>query len=135
MLGLKVPPLLGPLDAFELGDDRRPGDPIYLGGDLHAVHPFAADRDPLDERDHSLDSATVIIDDLEHEAIEAVAVEGLWWLTVHGDLLETAPYLTLWDTQGRIRAWLILPSVRKMVGLGHLWFPQVMPPPAPRSAS
>jgi hypothetical protein len=134
-LGLRLPPFAGPLDAFELGDDRRPGDRIYLGGDLHAIHPDAADRRPLGARDHSLDSATIIIDDLEQESSETVAVEGVWCLPVRDDLLASAPYFTLWDTQGHIRAWLILPPPRTMIGLGHFWLPRVSPLPDPRSTA
>jgi hypothetical protein len=134
-LGLKLPPFDGPLDAFELGEDRRPGDPVYLGGYLHATHPEAIDRGNLGERDHSLDSATVIIDDLEHPAIETVAVEGIWCLAVRDELLSSAPYFTVWDTKSRIRTWLVLPQPPMMIGLGHLWLPRVKPPPGPDSTS
>ena len=128
-LGLELPPFEGPLSAFVMGETQSQGDPVYLGGDLHATHPDAVDRSHLDERDHSLDSATVIIDDLEHPAIETVAVEGIWCLALRDDLLDSAPYFTVWDAKGRIRTWLILPPARMMIGLGHFWLPSVPGPP------
>jgi hypothetical protein len=134
-LGLELPQFDSPLDAFELGSDRRPGEPIYLGGDLHAVHPAAVDQGRRGRRDPSMDSARVIIDDLERPAIETIAVEGIWCVGVVGELLDSAPYFTLWDTEGRIRAWLVLPPPRMMVGLGHFWLPRVDPPAGPDPAS
>jgi hypothetical protein len=125
-LGLDLPVFEGPLTAFVLGGGAGP---ILLGGDLHAVHPDSADPPPAGERDGSLDAATVIVDDQEHPPLKIVAVEGIWCLSLPDDLLDSAPYFALWDTEGRLRAWLLLPPPRTMIGIGHFWLPQVKPPP------
>jgi hypothetical protein len=127
-LGLELPVLEGPLTAFVLGTE--PG-PVFLGGDLHAVHPDTADPLPVDGRDGSLDAATVILDDQEHPPLRTAAVEGVWCLALPDDLLDSAPYLALWDTEGRLRAWLLLPPASAMIGIGHFWLAQVDPPPDP----
>lgn len=126
-LGLDLPVFEGPLTAFTLGGEQRP---VLLGGDLHAVHPESADPLP-DERDGSLEAATVIIDDQEHPPLKIAAFEGVWCLALPDDLLDSAPYFALWDTEGRLRAWLLLPPPRTMIGIGHFWLPQVKPPPDP----
>jgi hypothetical protein len=124
-LGLDLPVFEGPLTAFALGAEQRP---VLLGGDLHAVHPESVDPLP-DQRDGSLDAATVILDDQEHPPLKMAAVDGIWCLTLPDDLLDSAPYFALWDTEGRLRAWLLLPPPRTMIGIGHFWLPQVKPPP------
>jgi hypothetical protein len=125
-LDLELAPFAGPLTAFVLGGEDGP---ILLGGDLHAIHPETADPRPPGEPDHSLDSATLIIDDLEQPPVETAAVDGIWCLALPDGLLDSAPYLALWDTEGRLRAWLLLPQANRMIGIGHLWLPQVKPPP------
>jgi hypothetical protein len=127
-LGLELPVFEGPLTAFAVGGEPRP---ILLGGDLHAVHPESADPLPPDERDRSLDAATVILDDQEHPPLKIAAVEGIWCLALPDHLLDPAPYFALWDTEGRLRAWLLLPPPRTMIGIGHFWLPEVKPPPDP----
>jgi hypothetical protein len=124
-LGLDLPVFEGPLSAFVLEGGRGP---ILLGGDLHAVHPESANP-PAGDRDRSLDAATVIVDDQEHPPLKTAAVEGIWCLALPDDLLDSAPYFTLWDTEGRLRAWLLLPAAAAMIGIGHFWLPQIKPPP------
>jgi hypothetical protein len=131
LLGFEPPPFEGPLGAFELGEEREAGEPIYLGGDLHRVHPDGVDRRPGREHDHSLDAAKVGLDDYEHPVIEAVALDGLWCIALGGEIVDSAPYLTICDSEGRTRAWLLLPPARLMIGIGHLWLPSVPPPPGP----
>jgi hypothetical protein len=126
-LGLELP-FKGPLDAFALSEEPGPGVPICLGGDLHAVDPEARGPRPPVGRDESLDAATVGLDDEEHESIQALAVEGIWCLALREEMLDSAPYFTLWDTQGRLRTWLLLPPPRLMIGLGRFWLPSVPPP-------
>ncbi len=129
LLGLELPPFDGPLVAFDPAPEGASGDPVYLGGDLHRIHPDASERRPGRRRDDSLDGATITIADHEHEDLEATAVLGIWCLALHGDLVDSAPYITIWDTDGRRRAWLLLPPARLMIGLGHFWLPSVPPPP------
>jgi hypothetical protein len=126
-LGLDLPPFAGPIDAFRMGEEPRPDDPIYLGGDLQAIHPDTVDRRPAG-RDPSLDAATVTIDDQEHPSMQAVAVEGIWCLRLRENLVDSAPYLFIHDTDGRLRAWLLLPPAGLMIGIGHFWLPQINPP-------
>jgi hypothetical protein len=130
-LGLELPPFEGPLDAFELTGDRGPSETIYLGGDLHTAHPEAVIRPTVHARDHSLDSARIALDDHEHQSLTTIAVEGIWCLAVGGELADSAPYFTLWDADGRLRAWLLLPPPRLMIGIGRFWLPLVPPPPDP----
>jgi hypothetical protein len=126
-LGLDLPPFAGPIDAFRIGQEPRPDDPIYLGGDLQAIHPDTVDRRPAG-RDPSLDAATVTIDDQEHPSMQALAVEGIWCLLLRENLVDSAPYLFIHDTEGRLRAWLLLPPAGLMIGIGHFWLPQIKPP-------
>lgn len=128
LLGLELPPFEGPLIAFGPGGKGAPGDPIYLGGDLHAVHPDAADRRPGRRRDHFLERARVAIRADECGIVEDTAVEGVWCLALHGEFADAAPYLSILDTGGRMRACLLLPPARLMVGIGHFWLPSVPPP-------
>jgi hypothetical protein len=132
-LGLDLPPFAGPVDAFRKGEEQRPDDPIYLGGDLQAIHPDAVDR-RLAGCDPSLDAATVTIDDQEHPSMQALAVEGIWCLRLRQDIVDPAPYLIIHDTEGRLRAWLLLPPGSLMIGIGHFWLPQIKPPPGAGSA-
>jgi hypothetical protein len=126
-LGLELPLFVGPIDAFRIGEEPRPEDPIYLGGDLQAIHPDTVDRRPAG-RDPSLDAATVTIDDQEHPSMQAVAVEGIWCLLLRENLVDSAPYLMIHDTEGRLRTWLLLPPAHLMIGIGHFWLPQIKPP-------
>jgi hypothetical protein len=129
ILGLELPPFDGPLVAFDPAPEGAPGNPVYLGGDLHRVHPDASERYSGRRRDESLDAARITLTDYEHEDLEATAVEGVWCLALHGDLVDSAPYFTLWDTAGRMRTWLLLPPARLMIGIAYLWLPSVPPPP------
>jgi hypothetical protein len=117
----------GPLDASYVGDGRGPDAPIRLGGDLHAVHPGAAPPGRRPRRDHSLDAATITLHDDDHESVVAVARQGVWSLVLRGDMLDSAPYFTLWDSEGRLRTWLLLPPARELIDAGHLWLPSVPP--------
>jgi hypothetical protein len=125
-LGVELPPFRGPLVAFAIGEEGAPERPVFLGGDLHAVHPEA---DPRHHHPHdpTLDAATITLTDLEEEPLETWAVEGIWCIRLDDDRLDAAPYLSIHDTDGRIRTWLILPPPRLMVGLGHFWLPSVPP--------
>jgi hypothetical protein len=126
--GLELPPFDGPLVAFDPAPDGAPGRPLYLGGDLHRVHPDASESYPGRARDRSLDQARVGLSDQELLNLEATAVAGVWCLALHDELVHSAPYFTLWDSEGRLRAWLLLPPARMMIGIGHLWLPSVPPP-------
>jgi hypothetical protein len=130
-LGFELPAFEGPLSAFEHDQGSASGKGVYLGGDLHKVHPDAADQRPGRSHDGSLDSATIIIDDFEHEPTEAMAVGGIWCLRLERDLISSAPYLSLHDDSGTLRAWLLLPPARSMIGIAHYWLPSVAPPPSP----
>lgn len=125
-LGIELPLFEGPLAAFRLGG-VDPDAPIYLGGDLHATHPDATARALYGTRDPTLDDARIVISDTEHEALETSAVGGIWCISIGGGLTQSAPYLSLYDSRGRIRSWLILPPPRLMVGIGHYWLPSVPP--------
>jgi hypothetical protein len=129
--GLELPPFDGPLVAFDPAPEGAPGGPVYLGGDLHRVHPDAAEPHPGRVRDESLDNARVVLIDQVHEDLEARAVAGVWCLALHDELADSAPYFTIWDSEGRMRAWLLLPPARLMIGIGHFWLPSVPPPPGP----
>ena len=128
VLDVDLPPLKGPLVAFALGEKGEPDRPVFLGGDLNAVHPDADERH-RHPRDPTLDAATITLTDLEDEPLETGAVEGIWCIRLDDDRLDAAPYLSIHDTDGRIRTWLILPPPRLMVGLAHLWLPAVPPIP------
>jgi hypothetical protein len=122
-LGLELPVFEGPLAAFRLVAEG----PVFLGGDLHAVHPEAAGRRRITRPDPSLDSATIVLTGFEDEALEALAVCGIWCIRVEGELLDAAPYFSIFDAEGRPRTWLLLPQPRLLVDLGHLWLPAVAP--------
>jgi hypothetical protein len=128
-LGLELPPFSGPLIAFDPAEDRSPGDPVYLGGDLHAVHPGATAGQPPSGRDRSLDAASITLTDFDHPPLEAIAVEGVWCLAIEGGLLDSAPYFSISDSDGRLRTWILLPRFHAMIGMVHLWLPAVPPPP------
>jgi hypothetical protein len=128
-LGIPLPVFDGPLRAFQVGAEPGVEAPVYLGGDLHAVHPEARARPAAGGRDRSLDSATITIDDHEHETVAATAVEGIWCLTLPEALSHSALYLIVWDTEGRPRVWILLAPARMMIGTAHVWLPQVPPPP------
>jgi hypothetical protein len=109
-LGLELPPFTGPLIAFDPSEERSPGDPVYLGGNLHAVHPGTSAGPPPTRRDHSLDAATITLTDFDHPPLEAIAVEGIWCLAIVGGLLDSAPYFSISDSDGRRRTWILLPG-------------------------
>jgi hypothetical protein len=124
-LGVELPPLEGPLVAFQLDGHRGADDPVFLGGDLHAAHPSLYRPAAGAGRDPTLDNAIVTIADHEHEMLDLPAVEGLWCTRIEGERLPAAPYFSLTDSEGRIRAWLLLPPPRLMVGIAHFWLPSV----------
>jgi hypothetical protein len=125
-LAVDLPPFRGPLEAFDPVPGRSSSDPVYLGGDLHAVHPDGGDPDgtPSDP-DESLDQATITLLDGEGWALDIQAIEGIWCTRLEGAALECAPYLSLADSEGRIRTWLLLPPPHLMLGIGHYWLPSV----------
>lgn len=127
-LGLELPPFPGPLVAFDPADERSPGDPVYLGGDLHAVHPETPAGPQPPRQDPSLDVATVSLTDFDHPPLETAAVDGIWCLAIEGGLLDAAPYLSISDSDGRLRTLILLPPAGSMIGLVHLWLPVVAPP-------
>jgi hypothetical protein len=131
-LGLELPALLGPLVAFELAKERSRGDPLHLGGDLHAVHPEATSASWPVRRDGSLDSARVTLTAFDHDPLETTALEGVWCLAVPGELRDSVPYLAISDTDGRLRTWILLPQFGLTPGLVHLWLPAVPAPPKSR---
>jgi hypothetical protein len=133
--GLELPPFDGPLVAFDPAPGGAPGGPVYLGGDLHRVHPDTSEPCLRRLRDPSLEEAMVCLSDREHEILEATAVAGVWCLALHDDLVDSAPYFALWDMKGRMRAWLLLPPARLMIGIGHFWLPSVPPPRRPPGVS
>jgi len=130
-LGVQMPPFESPLAAFQLDGHRGAGEPVFLGGDLHAVHPAAGGATRGAERDASLDGATISLADHEHEPIEVTALEGVWCTRIDGARLPAAPDFMLDDSDGRIRAWLLLPPPHLMVGIAHLWLPSLPPPENP----
>jgi hypothetical protein len=132
-LGVELPLFDGPLVAFQLDGHRGADDPVFLGGDLHAVHPRAETPTARPDRDRSLDSAIVSLTDHEHEVLDIATVEGVWCTRVEGSRIPAAPYLSVMDSEGRIRAWLLLPPPRLMIGIAHFWLPAVPPPDDPRT--
>jgi hypothetical protein len=90
--GLEGPPFDRPLVAFDPAPDGAPGDPVYLGGDLHRVRPEVSDHYPGRRRDRTLDRARIALYGHQHENHEVTAVEGVWCLALHGDLVDSAPY-------------------------------------------
>jgi hypothetical protein len=132
-LGVELPPLIGPLVAFQLDGHSGDGDPVVLGGDLQAVHPDAVPPSRRSAHDPALDNAIVTLTDHENETLELAAVEGIWCTVISGARLPAAPYFSLTDSTGAIRTWLLLPPPRLMVGIAHLWLPSVPPGSDPRS--
>jgi hypothetical protein len=128
-LGIDLPVFDGPLSAFQVDADPGAEASVYLGGDLHAVHPEARARRAAGDRDRSLDSARITIDDHEHETVEAAAVEGIWCLALPEALSGSALYLFVWDAEGRPRVWILLAPARMMIGIAQVWLPPVPPPP------
>jgi hypothetical protein len=127
-LGLDLPPFDGPLVVFDPSGRRRAGDPLYMGGDLHAVHARPpAPGDP--PRDDTLDEATITLTlgDFQEDTVETVAVGGVWCVGLHDVLLDSPLYLMIRDRDGRLRAWLLLPPPISMLGEGGLWLPSVPP--------
>jgi hypothetical protein len=126
-LGLRLPPFAGPLLAFVAAPDPGPGAPVCLGGDLHASPgaPTPAPRDP------SLDAATVVLGSCHQgESLELHAVEGIWCARLTDGLADAPACLALSDSEGRLRAWRLLPPPRLMVGLRDFWLASVPPPAA-----
>jgi hypothetical protein len=132
-LGVPLPPLQGPLVAFQLDGHRSAEDPVFLGGDLQAVHPDAGPASWRAGRDATLDNAIVTLTDHENESLELAAVEGIWCAALSGERLPAAPYLSITDSDGSVRIWLLLPPPRLMVGIAHLWLPSVPPSADPSS--
>jgi hypothetical protein len=128
-LRIPTPNFDGPLVAFQPDGRRGPGDPVYLGGDLHAVHPRAAE--PSGPRDPSLERSTIILTDFEHESLRVTSTSGIWCVPIQGGWLATMPYLSLFDADGHLRAWRLLPKARMMIGIAHFWLPSVPPPGDP----
>jgi hypothetical protein len=128
---LDLPPFDGPLVAFDPAPGGAVGGPVYLGGDLHRIHPDAVEQRLERRRDESLDGARIVLGERGRETFEVTAVDGVWCLAIYGEEVDSAPRLTLWDTEGRMRVRLLLPPARLMVGLAHLWFPAVPPPLGP----
>jgi hypothetical protein len=120
-LGADLPPFRGPLVAFDPAPEHDPRDPVYLGGDLQAVHPDAREPRPRPGRDDSLDRATITLLDGEGWLLDIPATEGVWCTRVEGAHLDCAPYLAITDGRGRLRTWLVLPPPRTMIGIAHLW--------------
>lgn len=135
-----------------LGDLAAPGDlagrghgaerrsapcaahPRGRDGDLHASHPKAGDGTGAHRRDTSLEDATILLDYQVHPPLKASATEGIWCLALEGDRVDSAPYFSLFDGEGRLRVWLLLPPARVMIGIGHLWLPSVPPVPGPAAS-
>jgi hypothetical protein len=128
-LEVELPPFEGPLVAFGAEGPQDADASVYLGGDLHAVHPEARVARAGGEVDRSLDAARIAITNFEHPALETSAGEGLWCLPLAGPIIDTAPYLWITDGEGRTRTWILLPSPRLMIGIGHYWLPAVAPLP------
>jgi hypothetical protein len=124
-LEVDLPPFRGPLQAFDSAPERTPGDPVYLGGDLHAVHPESRGPSAPPDRDESLDKATISLLDGEGWVLDIQATEGIWCALTEGLAVECAPYLSVIDSAGRNRVWLILPPAHLMLGIGHYWLPAV----------
>ena len=124
-LGVDLPPFRGPLQAFDPAPARSPGDPVYLGGDLHAVHPDSSGPGAPPGRDESLDQATISLLDGEGWVLDIQAIEGVWCARLAGTAVECAPYFLLTDSDGRNRSWLILPPAKLMLGVAHYWLPSV----------
>jgi hypothetical protein len=128
-LGVDLLPFRGPLVAFVPVPERRAGDAVFLGGDLHAVHPDTRGPGARSGRDESLDLATVTLCDGEGRQLDIRATEGVWCTRLEGAALECAPYFRITDALGRLRCWLILPPARMMIGIAQLWLPRVPKPP------
>jgi hypothetical protein len=132
-LGVELRPFGGPLVAFQLDGHSGAEDPVFLGGDLQAVHPDAGAPSWRSGHDPTLDSAIITLTDHENETLELAAVEGIWCTALSGDRLPAAPYFSLTDSEGTIRAWLLLPPPRLMVGIAHMWLPSIPPSADPRN--
>jgi hypothetical protein len=133
-LGVELPPLKGPLVVFDLAAERDPGDPVYLGGDLHANRPDGRRSGGRPYRDESLDLATVTLLDGEGRVLDVPATDGVWCTRLEGRALERAPYFLLTDSEGRLRIWLFLPPPHQMLGIPHSWLPRIPPPGGPAIA-
>jgi hypothetical protein len=121
-LGVELPPFDGPLVAFDPGP-AGPRTPVYLGGDLHAGARARAHRDP------TLDAATVVIGSLHQgRSLELRAVEGIWCTRLAAEVADADACLALADSEGRLRAWRLLPPPRLMIGLRDFWLGSVPPP-------
>jgi hypothetical protein len=131
-LGVELPPFPGPLVAFQLDDHRSEHDPVFFGGDLQEIHPRAGGPASPADRDPSLDFATISLFGHEHLPLETSTLEGIWCVRIDGERLRGAPYLSIVDSEGRTRAWLLLPPPQLMVGIAHFWLPSVPPPGDPR---
>jgi hypothetical protein len=126
-LGVALPPFDGPLVAFDPAGERSGQDPVYLGGDLHAIHPDAAGTETRTAHDETLEDASIsfTLADFGGEALEAIATRGIWCVALHDELAASSLYLMLRDSSDRLRAWLLLPPASSMIGRGHHWLPRV----------
>jgi hypothetical protein len=129
-----LPAFAGPLVAFDPAPERGASEFVCLGGDLHAVHPAARGPRPRSDRDRSLDLATVTLFDGEGWSLRVPTTKGVWCTRPEDLALDCAPYFVLTDSRGRLRAWLILPPVRTMIDVAHLWLSGVAPRSDRRSA-
>jgi hypothetical protein len=68
-LGVDLLPLRGPSVAFDPAPGRSPGAPVFLGGDLHAVHPAAPMPHAPPDRDGTLDQAASVKATFTHPAV------------------------------------------------------------------
>jgi hypothetical protein len=125
---LELPPFDGPLVAFDPAPGGAPGGPVYLAGDLHRIHPAAVLQRAQPRRDECLNEARIVLVEPRGETLEVNAVEGIWCLALFGEHVDAVHYMALWDTEDRMRIWLILPPARAMIGLAHLWLRSVPPP-------
>lgn len=126
-----------PLLAFRLGEGDSPETIVHLGGDLHAVHPDAADRDRRGGEDRTLETASISVHSPElFRGAEVEAEDALWLLALDDELASRQLLFLLHDSEGRRRAWLHLPSPDSMIGECRPWLPAVPSfpgeePPAP----
>jgi hypothetical protein len=134
-LGPEDPFFDAPLTAFIFGGEQYPEGPVFLGGDLHAVHPSPAEERSRSVRDRKLDNSSIVLGDPDREPLRAGAVEGIWCLALPDDLAASSLPFFLYDGEDRLRAWLCLPPARQMIGVGHLWLPSVPPLPGQTTAS
>ena len=126
-MGVDLPPFSGPLVAFDPAPARSPGDPVYLGGDLHAAHPETAKPGAAGERDKSLDEAVITLAAGPIWLLDTQAIHGIWCVRLEEEQLKCAPYFSIRDGDGQMRTWLLLPRPQDMLDTAHLWLRRVPP--------